>query len=237
MTEIEAVEFVKVEIAGRYKQISDAVRGDWIRAVKNTSRDMAQRIIRELAEDPDETLTVKGFYRKLKTGNVGGPRVELIAYVPWVRCIEAPLEHPEWVDQEWLRLDTMRQADCGNKENVAQYAREAAEGIAATYGGAWTGVLRLAGQVPEGHPVLWGQDAQQWTEEHILSGPDSPGRQVLLWIRAKGQAMSLTEAIVDALPVVENPLIPVIASREMLDALESGVRPSREPGEDEEEDE
>lgn len=120
------------------------------------------------------------------------PRPLAIPYVPWVLCLTAPEDHPDWQGQEWVRLDSFENAKCTDRLYVGDYVHKIAMELEKQYGGQWSGVVRPSGQLPRSQPALFGEKARIWAESHILNGPDSPGRRYLM---AKHK---------DLIPVIKN---------------------------------
>ncbi len=180
MTKADVLAFVESDIAARYKGgLNSTQQGDWIRAVwKAGSIEQARRIVQEIVDDPETTLALKVFYRRLAAATRTERRSRSLPAIlnPYVLCLEAPPEHPDWQGQEWLRLDKFRNADCTNRQYAAQYAHDIAKAIEQVYGGVWTGVVRPDGSPPENWPVLHGEEARAWVEKHRLNGPTGPGR-------------------------------------------------------------
>ena len=184
MTATEVAGIVKDEIVGRWPKASDAVRGDWNRAIWAAgSIARAQEIIHFLV-DHDVKLSVGAFYDRIwelkkaeRVAKQGTPDERPLVWTPWVRCLEPPVDQPKWRDREWLRCDGLAACDRSNHPRVAQFAHDKAVEISVAYGGQWTGIVRPVGQRPEAWPELEGELAQEWIDAHILEGPDGPSRR------------------------------------------------------------
>ena len=218
MTKVDVDTFVTGEIATRYKGgLNDTVRSDWIRAVwRAGSLEAARAIVRQIVDDPDGRLTVKMFHRLLYVDHKrkGAPLPPILN--PWVLCLTAPVDHPDWQGQEGIRLDSFRPPDCATMAYVAQYAHDIAKAVEKICGGLWTGVVRPDGSPPENQPVLCGEKARLWAEKHILNGPDSPGKRFLL---ARQRKSDLGSQLASTLKIVTPIEPPKAATRDQIDRL------------------
>lgn len=216
MTKAEVLQFVELEIAGRYRKISDAARSDWVRAVwKAGSIELAREIIRGLVDDPNATLNSKAFLGQLKHCRRGEtPKEQAPAYVPWILCVQAPADHPSWLGREWVRM--VPSADAADKLVVGSIANAAANEAQERHGGVFVGSCRPVGQLPPNHPVLPSKEASEWVREHVLDGPDSPGRRIFL------QRQSISAATTASLRDVPPTPKGVCATHEMVERLRNG---------------
>lgn len=236
MNNAEVVQFVELEIASRYRTLDDTVRGDWVRAVwKAGEIETARQIIREIVDDPETTLNVKNFYRRLKSRRTptAGRETLAPAYDPYVRCLEAPRDHPTWENRQWFvmggveggDLEPFRRAEAGNKQHVADWAQMAARHFQSVYGGQWCGVVREAVNDPDDNPTSPGQRKAN-AERQILDGPDTPGRR---WLkRHQGQSgVTALAAGLKTVPPTEKPN--VVATKDMIDRLKAPPVITSEP--------
>lgn len=226
MTETDAHKFVELEIAGRIKNLSPAVRSDWIRAVmKSGVIETAREIIRDLADDPEETwLSTKGFYRRLHDRNrekdrpegkaeyVYGdgafevvavcPRVDLpdiclrIGYPTASRFSNGVLRGIDWTED--LLMNAMQKP-----------LRE----IRNTYGGDW--ILNVWKAKPAFPNLDRDPEARGKAEKIILAGPNTPGRR---WLEKQKEPTA--QAVASDLPEVKAPVsYAQVAPKDMIERL------------------
>ncbi len=181
MTNAEAAQLVNTEIRTRYKTLNDTQFGDWVYAVQYHTVTSAIQIIHDLVQHPELTLTLKAFKRLAweRRSKQTAQHKEFPGYDAWIRCIEAPADHPTWAGREWFRTDGFRRNDCGNAEYVRQFASDIAHEIQIKYGGAWCGVVKPLDNTPYSGPLTSAQRSAE-AQRLILDGPDSPGRRWLL---------------------------------------------------------
>lgn len=180
MTHAQAVIFVKDEIRPRYKTLNDTQFADWLRAAGFVELDVAKTIVRDLVLDPSLSLNIKNFRRSAYDRRTRQERehVDLPGYDPYLRCLEAPTQHPEWEDQEWFHANAFRRSDCGNRGYVTMFAAAQAEQASGIRGGKWCGVVRPIDARPYAGPLSQA-DLRDHAENHILAGPDGPGKRFL----------------------------------------------------------
>jgi hypothetical protein len=210
MTKLEFDTFVSEQLQGRWPkwQPTTAMLHDWYDILRCHSLDVATSVVQEhrLSEmavvfEPKINEVVKLLARRRHKPNTGqiGP-----AWVPWVRCLEAPTDNPNWQGREWLRLE-YRSPSCANsRRHVADAAGRSAREIRHVHGGQWCGVVRPDGQSPPEQPELTGKAAREWVEQDTLNGPDGPGRRSVLgrhaqYVPAVAEAMAMR---VDAKPAL-----------------------------------
>jgi hypothetical protein len=113
------------------------------------------------------------------------------AYEPWVRCLEPPREHPDWEDREWF-VGGGLPCPCALRHRwMTRWAEKRADEIQEVYGGRWCGVVRVVNDDPCRVRLTEAQINEVY--DHILNGPEGPGRQWLL--RRKGGAPCAPSAI------------------------------------------
>ncbi|MFH1574260.1 MAG: hypothetical protein ABIG68_09770 [Acidobacteriota bacterium] len=210
MNDIEAAQFIELEIRPRYRQLSETQASDWMRAVRGIDLGLAREIARELALDPDAMFTVKTFRKQVRARKVGRPQesVDVPAFDAWVRCIEAPPGHPGWENREWFRLeacDTFMRTD---NTCVTAYAQHQAALVQTAEGGKWCGVVRQASSEPYTGP-LTRHEVKREVETHVLDGPDGAGRRLLTRLRGKIAPANLIAALADKppLPKIDKPAV------------------------------
>jgi hypothetical protein len=138
----------------------------------------ARAVVRELATDPNLSLTIKAFVAKLGLGKGKRPGKPLPPhYDPYVMCLEAPPEHPDWAGRLWLTSDGFHRSDHADQAYVTQFANEAARRTQAREGGQWCGVIERANN---DWPEHRDPQASRKARERVLNGPDSPGQRWLL---------------------------------------------------------
>jgi len=196
MTRIEFNEFVAQELRGRWPKWdpTEAMLGDWWSLLRYHSVDVARSVVQEhrISEKARVFEPLIGVVARALRNRRRGPVAEIVRYDPWIRCLEAPADHPDWAGQEWVRLDAFRRSCAADKAYVVQYAGDVAAIVQQREGGRWCGVCRPDGQIPQGQPELHGQEAQDWAIEHIRNGPDGPGRR---WLKSRQPVlMSAAEA-------------------------------------------
>jgi hypothetical protein len=107
-----------------------------------------------------------------------------------IRCVEAPGSHPEWRDKEWVHYDDSVRIVGHNqgfwdedreamKSRTANSARRIAQMVQAKEGGIWIGRMRDCTNDPFPDRRLSAED-KQGVEQHILNGPDGPGKDWLI---------------------------------------------------------
>jgi len=162
MTRLEADQFVTDEIAARYKTLPDATRGDWTRAVlKAGDVTLARRIVQEIADDPEATLNVKAFYRRLKASGQGRPEGKATFAVrdggEFVVCAVAtwPDGAPWWTMP--IKYPTHRRYDNGvlvaipwTADKLMEAMQPILREIRSAYGGEW--FLKIEQAKPEPEP-------------------------------------------------------------------------------------
>lgn len=222
MTKLEFDTFVAEQLQGRWPkwQPTAAMLHDWYAILRYHSLDVATAAVQEhrLSEravvfEPkinEVAKVLKRHRHKPATGQLGP------LYVPWVRCIEAPQDHPEWQGREWVRLEYRFSGSANNRQHVAEAAERTAREIQQDHGGRWCGVVRPDGQVPESSPESGGQAAREWVEGHSSDGPDGPSRRFVP--RRHGKYI---EAVVAArsIPKEVGRRDRTVASRAEIDAL------------------
>lgn len=223
----DATEFVELEIAGRCRMLSDASKGDWVRAILRCGDiGVARQIVRELADDPDENwLSTKGFYRRLNKLSqeqdepqgkadfvYGDGEFDVVATCPRIGlpdiCI--PLAYP-----------TARRFGNGviraipwTEDRLRDAMQHTFRGIRATYGGDWILSIWQAQRLSGCSDREIG--AREKAEAMILAGPDTPGRRWLLG----HQSQDLVNAVAAEIPSVQ--AIGdggAVATREMIERL------------------
>lgn len=188
MTKIEFNTFIEREIQGRWTkwQPSEAQLDDWWRILRYHTMDVAKEAIQQHRLDEKSTVFEPKIHAVAKllraARKPSGKAVEKARYEPWVRCIVAPAEYPDWEDQEWLWLEGgFRRSDVADKDYVTRFAQAAAAHITNIEGGRWCGVVRPEGQGSE-ESELTGRAAKQAAMEHALNGPRGAAHEY-----AKGQ--------------------------------------------------
>jgi hypothetical protein len=118
-----------------------------------------------------------------------------------IRCMEAPAAHPDWKDKEWVRADdpvrivghnsAYRDGDFELvKGRAAASAQRIARMIQCNEGGAWVGRLRDSTNDP--YPERRMAPAERRAmDQHVLNGPDGPGRRFLQMLRDRPNASKL----------------------------------------------
>lgn len=239
MTEGDAYGLVELEIGGRMKNLSDATRSDWVRAVVRAGdAATAREIIRELADDPEENwLTTKGFYRRLYERNkdAGEPQgkcdyvygddgaFEVVAQMlrpgmpDWCMKLAYPTDR-RWGNGVVRRIEW-------TEDRLRDAMQPAFRRIRATYGGDW--VLSVwAAKAGVSDPMDRDPGARDDAERKIMAGPDTPGRRWLLANRGKPPV----EAVTESLPEIPPASLPVCASQEMIDRLRAIEPPAMAAG-------
>jgi hypothetical protein len=219
MNKIEFNTFVQEQLQGRWPkwQATAAMLEDWydalrchgvaaaVTAVKSHRLSAAASIFEPKINEVVKLLPPS---RRDSDTQQPGP-----VYVPWVRCLDAPPDHPKWINFEWLRSEYCFSGLSNRRAHVAQAADRAACDIQMRHGGRWCGVVRPEGQAPpcvadfDGLP---GPEARECVRRHILDGPDGPGRRFLLG-RCRSHPMSASSAETDAPP---QPLTPEPCERQ-----------------------
>lgn len=215
MTKLEFLEFMERTIKPRWPKWkpSNPVVDDWFKICRyHTAEAVDEAIHRHVTSDKYSNFEPKiNCIVRLLRARPKGQTQEIVRYCPWIRCLDAPANHPEWEGQEWVRLDGFRRSDANWKDYVAEHAQSAAEEVQAVEGGRWCGICRVEGQAPEGQPELYRTDARKWAIDHVLNGPDGPGRRLLLSGKKLAQSFALPHAV--SAPAK------TVATRAMLDRL------------------
>lgn len=135
-------------------------------------------------------------------------RGPICEYTIYVLCLEAPAAHPDWAGKQWVRLDPTPWGIVGHNTGNHAWCVNAAGWIAKQVqeceGGQWRGVVRSCAhdQAPERSLTA---DEVQGTIQHILDGPDGPGRRFVLRRQACQPDVS-HECIAPVLPLWSQPV-------------------------------
>ena len=103
-------------------------------------------------------------------------------------------------------MDAVSPMDSNDPQKTQNAASAIAKIVGKQEGGKWCGVVWPDGQGPEGHPNLRGREAEAWVVDHILNGPDGPGRRFLEKLVKAGKPIDLTKAVAGAL--MSHPVLP-----------------------------
>lgn len=224
MTQMEFETFVADELQGRWPkwQTTRALLEDWYSVLRYYTVEQCTQAVQEhrlsdaaIAFEP-KIQDVRRLLRKVdrKASIAAG-----VPLVPWVLCVEAPAAHPEWQGQEWLRIEHRSTACITSQAHVSEAASRAAWDIQRREGGKWSGVVRPEGQLPPDHERLERQEAAAWVRQHILTGPDGPGRRSLLERQTKG--VTMRQGVAQAVKIPQDVAAPpkTVATRADLDRL------------------
>lgn len=234
MTQMEFETFVSDDLKGRWPkwEPSPAILSDWYDLLRYHSVEGCRQAVRDhkgsataIAVEPK----IHEVRKLLRAAEVRRVAVDLATpLVPWVRCVEAPADHSEWQDREWVRLEHRMTSCIANHRHVAEAASRAAADIQAKHGGKWCGVVRPDGQLPAGFDRLSDAEARAQVRRDILDGPDGPERRFVLGL-SRGQTMrgSMGESM--SLPAAVAAPAKTSASREDLDKLEAPFQPRELP--------
>lgn len=230
MTRLEFNAFVIDEIQGRWPKWdpTPVVLDDWYGILRNTLVDIASAVISEHFTNG--------------TGNRIEPRIDVVAAMirkanqrrdvrdipealePWVRCTDAPSDHPEWEGLEWCRGEFCMSSNSGSREHVATAASMAAASIQSEHGGRWTGVVRTSAQSPLDLPD--GEAGKQAYRRHVLAGPNGPQKRMLESLRGSKMLPGVLSSMTPAKSITDP--LKTVATRQDLDRM-SAEMPRKEP--------
>ena len=180
--------FVRMNMGQRWPswQITEAVLSDWWLVLKDYTVEEAEMAVhmhkvsdKAIVSEPKAHEIAK-MLRQCARGETAGELPPVLT--PWILCLEAPPEHPDWEDEEWVRLDAgWHNARCTDREYVGRFANKVAKQVQGKEGGKWCGVVRTENDCPPNQPgeKLRGPAASEWAKKHILNGPDGPGKRFL----------------------------------------------------------
>jgi hypothetical protein len=196
MQKNEFHQFMESNLGQRWPQWqpNTATMNDWWLVLKDYTVNEAERAVHQhktsdkaIVSEPKISEVLKFLKERSSRG-----QEERQAYTPWIRCLEAPPEHPDWEDEEWVRIDAgWRPQNCWEKDYVARFAQKVAKQVEVAEGGRWCGVVRLDDDYPDNQPgpALKGKAAKEWACKHILNGPDGPGKR---WLQRQDKAVFKT---------------------------------------------
>lgn len=186
MTRIEFNAFVEDHLKGRWRkwEPTPALLDDWYAILRYHSVEVVVGVIQahfcssKASYFEPKIHEVSSLLAQRRRSPTAGQDIPI--YIPWVRCLEAPADHPDWVGREWLRSEYLFSGEANSQRKVGEAATRAARDIQQAHGGKWCGVVRPDGQLPDYHPDLPKHDAREWTQKYVLDGPDGPGKRFVM---------------------------------------------------------
>jgi hypothetical protein len=129
-------------------------------------------------------------------------------YTIYVHCVEAPPDHPEWLDKQWIRLGNAQ--NLGFRERSAAIAHAIAGDLQAHYGGKWLGIIRDCQHDPMPERRLT-PDELEGCRQHILRGPDGPGKRFLQGLGQGSSVSTVGKVLFQPVPALSAPALPTLA--------------------------